>query len=179
MSQIESRKRQWLRWGLTGAAAGMLVLWLGSAYFSITRVDNDQKYMTLGHGTLHIMWTDSPLELITTWRVGTQEWFVETAPPLPVLQLGEGPDGMRPQMRTAPGLTLKPDWQMIIGWWWFDIPLWIPSLLLAAPATAMWRRRMVRARRLSSGRCVACGYQFAAESVRCSECGLQTEHAGR
>lgn len=53
------------------------------------------------------------------------------------------------------------------------IPLWLPTLVFAAAASACtwaWHRRRPR-----PGRCGACGYDLRATAAKCPECGAEAE----
>lgn len=55
----------------------------------------------------------------------------------------------------------------------YAVPHWLVALVLAIPVAWLfnaWRRR-VRAERMASGQCVACGYDLRATPDRCPECG--------
>jgi len=58
----------------------------------------------------------------------------------------------------------------------FNLPLWIPLVLLAAPATELWRKDL---RRQAPGLCPSCGYSLAglAAGAKCPECGKGKEQA--
>jgi hypothetical protein len=56
--------------------------------------------------------------------------------------------------------------------WWVQIPLWVPCLLIGAPAVLLWRIDAKR-RLAAPGRCVRCGYDRAglSKDTTCPECG--------
>lgn len=57
------------------------------------------------------------------------------------------------------------------------IPLWLVIMLLMLPALLALRRAVIRRRRLSSNRCVSCGYDLRGSPTQCPECGLPSSIA--
>ncbi|MBX3403593.1 MAG: hypothetical protein KF699_09315 [Phycisphaeraceae bacterium] len=55
----------------------------------------------------------------------------------------------------------------------FDIPYWLPMVVLATPVLFAIVRQRRQARRAREGGCLKCGYPLGPEMIRCPECGSE------
>jgi hypothetical protein len=145
--RVPSKLFAMLRWGGLLAGVALLAVGVSSGWWSCTVYRNRQP----GTGITGVDFTDGGVEV---WTFGDNFGSIK------------------------PGISAEFSWRYPPRWgWWVEcgdgifVPLWIPTVLLAAPTSWLWYRRLRY--RFGPGRCPKCGYDrvgLAAE-VACPECG--------
>jgi len=145
------------KWIGTIISALILVAWLltiplfGKARLSITWATASNSRWNLGFAGLR--WVRFPASALLIQPGLKIDWLAWTPP----VSRGWGGHGFRP-----------PSWQsrMFSS---FDLPLWMPFLIIATLTIFLWFRAR---RRHPPGHCGSCGYNLTSnESGRCPECG--------
>jgi hypothetical protein len=168
------------------AGASLVLIWARS-YFAFdelnytVKVNSSRDYLRIrlasvsGGGCVQIFYLELRKDLpVSTsyWRYGDGVTFSSngdpsslfTTSPLRWLYFFDH------SVRTLPALTLN-DGVYLYTDHGFNVPLWLPLLLVGSPGGFLLSRRIRQARRPKVGRCAKCGYDLRASTTRCPECG--------
>ncbi len=154
------------RWMLTILTVVLVVVWIGSGWFSVHYLRYasllDTKLMlvsNLDRGLIHVDFTFDLSRILSIDYIG---------------------DGWKLLRRDAFDIEL---------WKWVGVinkplnavslPLWLPALLLAIANALMWRTHII-ARRRKPGMCKKCGYDISGlvGKEACPECGMSFKIEG-
>jgi hypothetical protein len=149
-----SRIRRWFKWIGTTVCVLLLVMWVYSVWgsvFRVCRVRNAECTVELTAQNLWFIWVDSGVPRQT-------EWIFRWRHPL----------ALRLWLPHASGGGMSRNGKNI-GFRTFNVPLWIPILLIAIPTLFLfWRDHQLN----PTGHCQKCGYNLTGNvSGICPECG--------
>ena len=136
-----------MKWAGFVASVMLLVVWIGSGWFSACWAFPSRLYLEVEYGFMEIDYT--PFRQVagppTGWNFDTHPFWL----------------GWRP---SAKG---RMDTFMI------SLPLWIPELCTVILTATAWRLDTLARRRAHAGACRKCGYSLTglAPGAACPECG--------
>lgn len=154
--RVKTRHR--VRWMLTGAGAGLLVVGAASCVWGVWVHHEDGAYREHGfsvvRATVYATYSDRSARASLMSRLARPgwRWEVRRASGSPVVNLGAAFEHA-----SAP-----------IPGWAIRVPLWIPLVGVGVPCGWLWWRHLRR----PEHECEACGYDLrGTRGATCPECG--------
>jgi hypothetical protein len=142
--------RTFCRWMLTILVVALVVVWIGSGWYSVFCMDNVGFKYIFRKGLFS---ADSDIRDLTGNEHTGLDWAIRS----------NGSFGL---FFGRWDWAYK-DWRISI-----TLPMWAPCVFLTIPTALMWRNEII-ARRRKPGTCFKCGYDRSglAASSNCPECG--------